>query len=84
VLELLEEARLADPAYRDVSVRIVGIPADRFIEHGSVDQLRRLLRLDPAGIAKQIRETLARLGATPEAVAVAPTANRARTGARNS
>jgi 1-deoxy-D-xylulose-5-phosphate synthase len=65
VLELIEEARLSDPAYRDVSVRIVGIPAEKFIDHGSVDQLRRLLRLDAAGIADQIRETLARLRAVP-------------------
>jgi 1-deoxy-D-xylulose-5-phosphate synthase len=65
VLELLEEARLADPAYRDVAVRIVGIPAERFVDHGSVDQLRQLLRLDAAGIAEQIRETLVRLRAVP-------------------
>ncbi len=84
VLELLEEARVVDPAYRDVAVRIIGIPADRFIEHGSVDQLRRLLRLDGAGIAGQIRETLDRLGATPDSVALAPTANRARNDARTS
>jgi 1-deoxy-D-xylulose-5-phosphate synthase len=66
VLELVEEARVADPAYRDVTVRIVGIPADRFVDHGSVDDLRRLLRLDAAGIAAQIGETLARMRATPE------------------
>jgi 1-deoxy-D-xylulose-5-phosphate synthase len=66
VLEMLEEARLADPAYRDVAVRIVGIPADHFVEHGSVDQLRRLLRLDAAGIAEQVREALGRLKATQE------------------
>jgi 1-deoxy-D-xylulose-5-phosphate synthase len=65
VLEAVEEARLTDPAYRDVAVRIVGIPANRFVEHGSVAQLRRLLRLDAAGIAGQIRETLVRLKATP-------------------
>jgi 1-deoxy-D-xylulose-5-phosphate synthase len=65
VLELIEEARLTDPAYRDVSVRIVGIPAERFVDHGSVDQLRKLLRLDSAGIAGQIRETLERLRAVP-------------------
>ena len=65
VLELVEEARVADPAYRDVLVRVVGIPADRFVDHGSVDDLRRLLRLDSAGIAAQIRETLARMRATP-------------------
>jgi 1-deoxy-D-xylulose-5-phosphate synthase len=65
VLEILEEARLADPIYRDVAVRIIGIPADRFVEHGSVDQLRHLLRLDAAGIAEQIRESLARMRAVP-------------------
>ena len=65
VLELVEDARLSDPAYRDVAVRIVGIPAELFVEHGSVDQLRRLLRLDAAGIAAQIRETLERLRAVP-------------------
>ncbi len=65
VLELLEEARLSDPAYRDVSLRIVGIPGDRFVEHGSVEQLRRLLRLDAAGIAGQIRETLERMRVVP-------------------
>ena len=37
VLELIEEARLTDPALRDVAVRIVGIPGDRFVDHGSVD-----------------------------------------------
>ncbi len=65
VLELVEEARLTDPAYRDVLVRIIGIPADRFVDHGSVDDLRSLLRLDSAGIAAQIGETLARMRATP-------------------
>ena len=49
VLELLEEARLTDPAYRDVALRIVGIPGDRFVDHGSVADLRRVLRLDAAG-----------------------------------
>jgi 1-deoxy-D-xylulose-5-phosphate synthase len=68
VLELIEEARLVDPAYRDVSVKIVGIPAERFVDHGAVDQLRRLLRLDSVGIAEQIRETLARMKASPRRV----------------
>ena len=49
VLEAIEEARLADPAYRDVPVRIIGIPGDRFVDHGSVADLRRVLRLDGAG-----------------------------------
>ena len=62
VLELLEEARFADPAYRDVPLKIVGLPADRFIDHGSVSDLRRLLRIDADGIDAQIRETLEALG----------------------
>ena len=77
VLGAIEEARVADPAYRDVSVRIVGIPGDHFVDHGSVDQLRRMLRLDAAGIAGQIRESLERLGATPR-VDDAPEAGRSR------
>jgi 1-deoxy-D-xylulose-5-phosphate synthase len=65
VLELVEEARLADPAYRDLAVRIVGIPGERFVDHGSVADLRRVLRLDPDGLAGQVREALAMLRATP-------------------
>jgi 1-deoxy-D-xylulose-5-phosphate synthase len=65
VLGLVEAARLTDPAYREVPVQIIGIPADRFVDHGSVADLRRVLRLDSAGLADQVRETLAVLGAVP-------------------
>jgi 1-deoxy-D-xylulose-5-phosphate synthase len=65
VLEAVEEARLTDPVYRDLAIRIVGLPADRFVEHGAVSDLRRLLRLDANGLAVQVRETLAALRATP-------------------
>ena len=65
VLEAIEEARLTDPAYRDVAVRMVGIPGDRFVDHGSVGDLRRLLRLDAPGIEAQVRETLDALQAAP-------------------
>ena len=65
VLELFEEARLAEPSYRDVPVRVVGIPGDRFVDHGSVGDLRRVLRLDAPGLADQVRETLAAMQATP-------------------
>ena len=65
VLELVEEARLTDPALRDVAVRFVGIPGDRFVDHGSVTDLRRVLRLDAAGLAAQVRETLTSLQAAP-------------------
>jgi 1-deoxy-D-xylulose-5-phosphate synthase len=65
VLELLEEARLADPAYREIALRIVGIPGERFVDHGSVSDLRRVLRLDSSGLADQVREALTTLRATP-------------------
>jgi 1-deoxy-D-xylulose-5-phosphate synthase len=65
VLELLEEARLADPAYREVALKVIGIPGDRFVDHGSVADLRHLLRLDAPGLADQVRETLAALRLSP-------------------
>ena len=65
VLEAIEEARLIDPAYRGIPVRIVGIPGDRFVDHGAVSDLRRLLRLDAAGLEAQVREALAVLDADP-------------------
>jgi 1-deoxy-D-xylulose-5-phosphate synthase len=65
VLEAVEEARLTDPAFRDLAVRIVGIPGDRFVDHGSVADLRRMLRLDAPGLADQVRETLDALRAAP-------------------
>ncbi len=74
VLEAIEEARLSEPALRDVPVRIVGISGESFVDHGSVADLRRVLRLDPSGLAEQVRETLGRLGASP---ASAPTATAA-------
>jgi 1-deoxy-D-xylulose-5-phosphate synthase len=65
VLELLEEARLTDAVYRDVTVRPIGIPAGHFVDHGSVRDLRRLIRLDEDGIEAQVREALATLRAQP-------------------
>ena len=72
VLEAIEEARLTDGAYRDVAVRIVGIPGDRFVDHGSVADLRRMIRLDAEGLEAQVRETLAALRVTPEQPKVTP------------
>jgi 1-deoxy-D-xylulose-5-phosphate synthase len=65
VLELLEEARLVDAGYRDTALRIIGLPADRFIDHGTVADLRAMLRLDAVGIQAQIEETLAMLRLRP-------------------
>jgi 1-deoxy-D-xylulose-5-phosphate synthase len=75
ILEAIEEARLTDAALRDVRVRIIGIPGGRFVDHGSVTDLRRMLRLDAAGLAAQVVETLGSLGlATPGTPAVGPVA----------
>ena len=65
VLETIEEARLAEPDLREVAVRIVGIPAGSFVDHGSVADLRRVLRLDAAGLAEQVRDTLVQLDVRP-------------------
>jgi 1-deoxy-D-xylulose-5-phosphate synthase len=65
VLEALAEAGLADPALRAVPVRIIGLPADRFVDHGSVSDLRRLVGLDVDGLARQMREALALVGGQP-------------------
>jgi 1-deoxy-D-xylulose-5-phosphate synthase len=67
VLEALEAARVTDDTLRDVPLKIIAIPGGRFVDHGSVADLRVLLRLDPAGLAAQVRETLAQLGSVPEA-----------------
>jgi 1-deoxy-D-xylulose-5-phosphate synthase len=65
VLEALADAGLTDPVLRAIPVRVIGVPAGRFVDHGSVADLRRMLRLDAAGITAQIRESLAAAGATP-------------------
>jgi 1-deoxy-D-xylulose-5-phosphate synthase len=66
VLELLEDARQAEPRFRETPVRIIGIPGDRFVDHGSVVDLRRVLRLDAAGLTEQVRETLDLLRLAPD------------------
>jgi 1-deoxy-D-xylulose-5-phosphate synthase len=74
VLEAFEEARLLDSAYRDVPVKIVGLPGDRFVDHGSVVDLRRILRLDAPGLTEQVREAAAALRLTPSIEEPAQTA----------
>ena len=65
VLELLAEAGLGGEAIAPV-LRI-GIPEGRFVDHGAVADLRRIVRLDAAGIAGQVEEALARAGLAPSA-----------------
>jgi 1-deoxy-D-xylulose-5-phosphate synthase len=65
VLEALAEAGQTDPSVRSIPVHIIGLPADRFVDHGSVADLRRLVGLDVDGLTRQLREALAAVGATP-------------------
>ncbi len=58
VLEALAEAGLADPSLREVPVKTIGLPGDRFIDHGAVTDLRRVARLDVDGLLKQVHEAL--------------------------
>jgi 1-deoxy-D-xylulose-5-phosphate synthase len=62
VLEAFEEARLKESALREVPLRILGIPGDRFVDHGAVTDLRRLVRLDTPGLLAQVEEAIAQLG----------------------
>jgi 1-deoxy-D-xylulose-5-phosphate synthase len=68
VLEALADApdRRAMPP-----VRRIGIPAGRFVDHGSVSDLRRIVRLDEAGILAQVQEAIAALGLAPGAASSA-------------
>ena len=65
VLEALSTAGLEQPELRAVATLVVGVPAGRFVDHGSVADLRRMLRLDVDGIAGQIKGALERSGAVP-------------------
>ena len=46
-------------------VRIIGIPGDRFVDHGSVTDLRRLIRLDVPGLTAQVSEAIERWAIVP-------------------
>jgi 1-deoxy-D-xylulose-5-phosphate synthase len=65
VLEAIAEAGLTDADLRNVPVLRIGIPAARFVDHGSVVDLRRQVRLDVPGIHEQISDAIVDLGVTP-------------------
>jgi 1-deoxy-D-xylulose-5-phosphate synthase len=65
VLEMLSEAGLRDEAMRGIPVQLIGLQADRFIDHGAVADLRRITNLDAEGIEGQIRAELRRLDLAP-------------------
>ncbi len=64
VLEAITEAALTDESLRGLPVRIVGLPGNKFVDHGAVGDLRRTLLLDVDGIARQVREAAAAVGLT--------------------
>lgn len=65
VVEAIGNAALADPAMGGIPVKRIGIPANRFVDHGSVADLRRTIRLDEQGIHEQIEEAIEAVGITP-------------------
>ena len=67
------EAAVRGVPIRPASPRFAAsdIPAGRFVDHGSVTDLRRVLRLDEAGIQDQIEATIRALGLAPSAARVA-------------
>ena len=67
VEEAIEDAAIDDEHLRTVAIKRIGIPADRFVDHGAVDDLRRTIGLDEAGIQAQIEQTLTRMQARPRA-----------------
>ena len=59
VLELLADAGVSTGPAAGPAVKRIGIPAGRFVDHGSVSDLRRLIRLDEEGIHAQVLEAIA-------------------------
>jgi 1-deoxy-D-xylulose-5-phosphate synthase len=62
VLEALADA---DDAAVLLPLKRIGLPDGKFVDHGSVSDLRRLVRIDEAGIEAQIEEAIAAHGLTP-------------------
>ncbi len=67
VLEVLADA---DAAGTRAPVKRIGLPDGKFVDHGSVTDLRRLVRIDTPGVKQQIEEAIAAHGLTPAGVAV--------------
>ncbi|MEO7118317.1 MAG: 1-deoxy-D-xylulose-5-phosphate synthase [Candidatus Limnocylindrales bacterium] len=62
VLEAMSEAGMGDAALRQVPVHVIGLPGDKFVDHGSVSDLRRTIRLDTDGLTAQVHEALDTVG----------------------
>jgi 1-deoxy-D-xylulose-5-phosphate synthase len=65
VLEAISAAGLTDAALRGLPVKIIGLPPDRFVDHGAVADLRHEARLDVPGIVEQIHGAITDLGLMP-------------------
>ena len=66
VLEVLADADAdGDDASSMPPLKRIGLPDGKFIDHGSVSDLRRLVRIDEGGIRAQIDEAIAALGLDP-------------------
>jgi 1-deoxy-D-xylulose-5-phosphate synthase len=62
VLEVLADADVAD---RSAPVKRIGLPDGKFVDHGSVTDLRALVRIDVPGIRAQVEEAIAAHGLAP-------------------
>jgi 1-deoxy-D-xylulose-5-phosphate synthase len=67
VLEVLADT---DGAAALAPLKRIGLPDGKFVDHGSVTDLRRLVRVDAEGIQAQIEEAIAAHGLTPAGIAV--------------
>ncbi len=67
VLEVLADA---DDAAARAPVKRIGLPDGKFVDHGSVSDLRRQVRIDTSGIKEQIDEAIEIHGLAPAGIAV--------------
>ncbi len=65
VRDAIGEAALADEGMRGLPIKTIGLPADHFVDHGSVGDLRSYLKIDAPGITEQVQATLGELGIAP-------------------
>jgi 1-deoxy-D-xylulose-5-phosphate synthase len=66
VLEAMATRDLNETGPTEAHVRLIGLPADRFVDHGAVADLRGTTRLDVPGIEAQIREAIEELDLAPD------------------
>ena len=67
---VLEAIADSDDAGALVPVKRIGLPDGKFVDHGSVTDLRRQVRIDVPGVVEQIEEAVAAHGLTPAGVAL--------------